>query len=747
MLRRAARAVRGLATRLDARAARWILADGASGVAVPALWIWHVLARTSYAVSVTETVRRLVQDGRYDDAFHLLSAGILMGHHVRPKCASMARQVAFWLAGAGFLGEAEAYIRRLAPTRGKLTRRLLADLWATHALLDPRVEPELRRALWEADIGDLRLRRRLRYFALLCDDTYAISRLYDRHANNGRWTSSYIRLDQLAIAAASGTLEPSAEVLDFLLQVPQMQRPLVIDCFLLAHASAHLAAHEAACALRLARAVDEGGRELAVMLGDHDRTLAIVGNSPSALGRAQGMAIDEHDVVVRFNVAPATGEYARDVGSKTDIHVINQGVLNEPGVLSLRDSRVLLTGPDWEVFAHHRAAVETLLDQGCRLALVPRDIRQRLMRMLYATPSSGLQACVLACALRGYMTKGMSFHGFAFTDQVGDKAFSANYFRDSWPNARHNWRGEAKAFQRLVATGRAEGEGVTGATTRYINHGTLSAFRPRRIGISGDHSMYHCGSAAVTRRLREALEKYGELVAGDDSCDFLIVNGEGSMHHDSPHFLQKMKLMERALARGTRVYLVNSVWQANGNDWDHVLRRIEKIVVRETLSRQELRERHGIAAAFYPDLSFYAKVQPPNRAVDFGGRIVMTDFYSHEFSTFTRWTGAEGLRYPYINMREWQWDDLVASLRTAELLVTGRHHAVYAACRAGIPFVAFPGNTHKIEGLLASARSRIPMCRSRTDLPEAIAWARANRHDYEQLSAWLSSFPPWDPFA
>ena len=32
--------------------------------------------------------------------------------------------------------------------------------------------------------------------------------------------------------------------------------------------------------------------------------------------------------------------------------------------------------------------------------------------------------------------------------------------------------------------------------------------------------------------------------------------------------------------------------------------------------------------------------------------------------------------------------ELVASLRTASLLVTGRHHAVYAACRARLPFVA-----------------------------------------------------------
>lgn len=58
------------------------------------------------------------------------------------------------------------------------------------------------------------------------------------------------------------------------------------------------------------------------------------------------------------------------------------------------------------------------------------------------------------------------------------------------------------------------------------------------------------------------------------------------------------------------------------------------------------------------------------------------------------------------------WRRAVASLN----LITGRQHAVYAACKARIPFAASEGNTHKIRGLIKTAGVEIPIASLITDV-------------------------------
>jgi hypothetical protein len=215
------------------------------------------------------------------------------------------------------------------------------------------------------------------------------------------------------------------------------------------------------------------------------------------------------------------------------------------------------------------------------------------------------------------------------------------------------------------------------------------------------------------------------------------------MHHGSGGFHRKMKALEQSSQEGKPSYLVNTLWQDNPHDYDDVLKRLTGIFVREVMSQQELKEKHGVSAKLFPDLAFQAPLYEARNAVDYKGSIVMTDFFSKEYDAFVRLTRAEALKYPFVDMLTMNWDDLIASLKTAEILVTGRHHGVFAACRAEIPFVVFGSNTHKIEGIFKSAGVKIPFCENRAALPAKIRWARKNGDEYQKLFDWFKSFKPW----
>lgn len=263
-----------------------------------------------------------------------------------------------------------------------------------------------------------------------------------------------------------------------------------------------------------------------------------------------------------------------------------------------------------------------------------------------------------------------------------------------------------------------------------------------RYKLIGDHSRGQCSGVAVADYIRSQLKSAGTLTL-DDDYDVLVVNGQGSMHHEAQHCRAKLRAIRAGLEAGRRVWLVNSVWHGNRAESAEVLRRVERIVVREKLSQQELRNSHGIASELCLDFSYFASVPAARPKQDLKGEVAITDFYSPEFGTHVRITGGEMRLFNYLSVNDMSWSELIATLQTTSLLITGRHQAVYAACKARVPFVALASDCHKIEGLIETSGVPIPVCRKPSEIPEAIVWARRNEATYNALYDWMGKQPGW----
>lgn len=214
------------------------------------------------------------------------------------------------------------------------------------------------------------------------------------------------------------------------------------------------------------------------------------------------------------------------------------------------------------------------------------------------------------------------------------------------------------------------------------------------------------------------------------------------MHHNSIGFQKKMYEIRDAVERGKRAILMNTVWQENPPEAAAILRRCERITVRETLSHMALRQ-IGIESDIAIDQSFHDLIDETVAFVDFEKKVVLTDFYSREFGAFVRVTAKWTRAHHYVQMHEWSWSGLVKSLRTARVLLTGRHHAVYAACRARTPFLVTKGNTHKIEGLIKTAGVDIPVFDSFDELWQAYKEKSYLSYNYDALFDWMEAQEPW----
>ena len=226
--------------------------------------------------------------------------------------------------------------------------------------------------------------------------------------------------------------------------------------------------------------------------------------------------------------------------------------------------------------------------------------------------------------------------------------------------------------------------------------------KEKGILLLNDTSEYHYGCKKVI----ESYEYTTSIKTKDwnttDKINFknyskVILNGEGTMHHNASAAMGFLNTLSIAQSFGCETQIHNTVWQSMSDDVANILKKCSDISVREILSQKELLKM-GIKSRIVPDRSMLAEVP--------------YEKYDHCSVYEGQYWGKEGKNkqsiYPRINIFKQEWNEIVNRLRHCDLLLTGRHHEMYAAIKAKCRFIATEGSTWKNVGLAETVGAKLP---------------------------------------
>ena len=248
-----------------------------------------------------------------------------------------------------------------------------------------------------------------------------------------------------------------------------------------------------------------------------------------------------------------------------------------------------------------------------------------------------------------------------------------------------------------------------------------------------DTSSFHAGSAAVMTACRrwlaganvlrwnplDNLELNEEIL---EQCDALVVNGEGSINNTSPRARFLLDSLTRAQAAGKNTYLLNTIFQHIEPGWEDTLNAADYVCCREPASAEALRTYCGRTSEVLVDFCL--------AGIDSPGKPRLSPVPPVLKGTTWPWSAYHGL-FDHVDVPEFairpdvSFADTIATLAQTGLYLTGRHHGVYAAGAAGIPFICVPSNSHKIESLIEWSGVPLPICRSKEKVDNALKKADA----------------------
>lgn len=278
--------------------------------------------------------------------------------------------------------------------------------------------------------------------------------------------------------------------------------------------------------------------------------------------------------------------------------------------------------------------------------------------------------------------------------------------------------------------------------------------------LNDTRSDRHHGCSIVMENLTAGLELRGRHITASLPCGaqldadgrwrrafdqsaIIVLNGEGTLHHERPYARYLLGCVRDAVQAGKAVHVINVSWEANSVAMAECLRDVRSVWTRDPGSAEEL-SGLGIKARVAADLTFYSRYpEAPRRAQD---TILVTDSVIAERARFLAslatthdfvrlpllrppvWHGAGAAPTKWIKYqayRRWQaigfgWamprqhyldlchamdstDEWRARLASAGILVSGRYHGTCLALQHRLPVLSIESNTSKITRLMQAA--------------------------------------------
>lgn len=199
-------------------------------------------------------------------------------------------------------------------------------------------------------------------------------------------------------------------------------------------------------------------------------------------------------------------------------------------------------------------------------------------------------------------------------------------------------------------------------------------------------------------------DKKNKLLPDYKNFDLIILNGEGSIHHNSAKMIKYLNYMKTASLNGVVTMVVNAVWFKNSKETTEILNYIDYVSVREIKSKNEILKFIKKDIDIHLDLSYFTEISKSNSVEKYNiviGNKFIPGKIREKFISIASDSS--------IDIFSESWNDIVNKLQNTNILITGLHHEMYAACKAECKFIVIDGNTHKNSGLLETFNSHIPV--------------------------------------
>ena len=303
--------------------------------------------------------------------------------------------------------------------------------------------------------------------------------------------------------------------------------------------------------------------------------------------------------------------------------------------------------------------------------------------------------------------------------------------------------------------------GVPGASLRSTVHRWLRFPQWREASGRLDYAAWK----TAAKQSVQADVHFCELL---DWADRVVVNGEGSIHHNSPRALALMAQCRTAAQKGVPVQLINCTIQSMDNRLlNNVLPRLEYLHVREQWTARSLtRAGHQCRPQVSVDLAAAGQFSTstgvslpegvdPRRACLLSPGVlasprvansqirVLKKFGLHpvylcigdggEHAIATSVCSDSGISI--VTAESIPWREIVPYVSQYRLAVSGRHHLNLFLMLAGVPFVPLPSNTWKIEATLQLLDSPLRSVRSPLQLGSAIKAILENPERFAQAAS------------